>query len=289
MVITSPPYFHPEHARAAVEANKHVYMAKPVAADVAGCLSITQSGEKAKGKRTFLIDFQTRAQEAFQEAARRIHAGDIGAPVMGQVFYHTGRIQAKPMPNATPDEFRLKNWVFDKVLSGDVIVEQHVHVLDVSNWYLQSHPLKAFGTGGRKARVDVGDAWDHFIVTYWYPNDVQVDFSSAQFIKGFHDMCIRLYGTDGTADTHYGADLKITGAKPWPGVRKDDTFKAGAVANVKAFVASIQTGNLLNNASTGAESTLTGILGRMAAYRQTTVSWDEMIHSKERLDAKLKI
>jgi myo-inositol 2-dehydrogenase/D-chiro-inositol 1-dehydrogenase len=289
VAIESPPYFHPEQARAAVEAGKHVYLAKPVAADVAGCLSIAESGRMAQGKVSFLVDFQTRAREAFQEVAKRIHEGAIGSLVLGHVFYHTGRLQIKPFPNATPEQFRLRNWVFDKVISGDVIVEQHIHVLDVANWYAQAHPLKAFGTGGRKARVDVGDAWDHFIVTYWYPNDVKVDFSSAQFIKKFHDMCIRFYGTGGTADTHYGGDLKITGDNPWAGVQKDDTFKGGAVANVKAFVESIQTGKLLNNAATGAESTLTAILGRTAAYRQTTVTWDEMLRSKEKFELNLKI
>jgi len=264
-----------------------VYLAKPVAVDVPGCLSIARSGERAKG--SFLVDFQTRAREAFQQAATRIHEGAIGTPVFGHVYYHTGRIKPQEFPGATADQVRLRQWVFDKVLSGDVIVEQHVHVLDVANWYLQSHPVKAFGTGGRKARVDVGDAWDHFLVTYWYPNGVEVDFSSAQFLKGFHDMCIRVYGTAGTADTHYGADLKITGDHPWPGVQKDDTFKGGAVANVKAFVESVQTGKLLNNAATGSESTLTGILGRTAAYRQATVTWDEMMKSKEKLELKLKV
>ena len=123
---------------------------------------------------------------------------------MAQVYYQTGRLKPQDTAGMTAAQARLRNWVFDKQLSGDVIVEQHIHVLDVANWYLESHPVKAFGTGGRKARTDVGDAWDHFLVTFWYPNDVQVDFSSSQFIKGYHDMCIRFYGTKGTMDSHYG-------------------------------------------------------------------------------------
>lgn len=289
VAIESPPYFHPEQAAAAVAAGKHVYVAKPVAVDVAGAKSIIASGEKAKGRLSFLADFQTRAQPVFQEAAARVHRGEIGALIMGHVFYHTNRLNPQSKPGMPPAEARLRDWVFDKVLSGDVIVEQHIHVLDVANWYANAHPVKACGTGGRRGRTDVGDCWDHFLVNYWYPNEVRVDFSSAQFLKGFHDMCIRFYGTKGTVDSHYGSFVRITGDTKWNGAEKDDTFREGAINNVKAFVESIRTGKYVNNAEQAAESTLTSILGRMAAYRERTVTWDEMMRSNEKLDAKLKI
>ena len=289
VAIESPPYFHPEQVAAAVAAGKHVYMAKPLAVDVPGCKSILASAEKARGRVSILADFQTRARPVFQEAARRVHAGDIGTPVMGHVYYHTSRLNPQGKPGMPPAEARLRNWVFDKVLSGDVIVEQHIHVLDVGNWYLQGHPLKAVGTGGRKARVDVGDAWDHFLVTYYYPNDVKVDFSSAQFLKGFHDMCIRVYGTTGTVDSHYGSYVRIAGDVKWDGGDKDDTFTGGAITNIKNFVESIRTGNLLNVVAEGVQSNLTAILGRMAAYRERMVTWDEMMRSNEKLEANLKL
>jgi predicted dehydrogenase len=186
-------------------------------------------------------------------------------------------------------EARLRDWVFDKVLSGDVIVEQHIHVLDVADWYLQAPPLKAFGTGGRKARVDVGDCWDHFLVTYWYPGGVKVDFSSNQFVKGFHDMCIRVYGTAGTVDSHYGGMVRIAGDTQWTGAAKDDTFTGGAVTNVKNFVDSVRAGKPLNNVAQSVQSNLTAILGRMAAYHETTVTWDEMMRSREKLEAGLRL
>ncbi|HET8549036.1 MAG TPA: Gfo/Idh/MocA family oxidoreductase [Bryobacteraceae bacterium] len=289
VAVLSPPYFHPEQVAAVVGAGKHVFIAKPVAVDVPGCKSILASGEKARGKLSFLIDFQTRAQAPFQEAAARIHRGEIGAPVLGHVYYHASRLNPQAKPGMPETEARLRNWVFDKVLSGDIIVEQNVHVLDMANWYLQAHPISAFGTGGRKARVDVGDCWDHFLVNFTYPNDVKVDFSSAQFTRGYNDLCARIYGSQGTADTHYNGFVRITGDKPWNGADKDDTFRAGAIANVRAFVESIRAGKPLNNAAESVESTLTGVLGRMAAYAKRVVTWDEMMRSTERLRADLKL
>jgi predicted dehydrogenase len=289
VAVMSPPYFHPAQVAAAVAANKHVFLAKPVAVDVAGCKSIFQSGERAKGKHSFVVDFQTRAQPAFQEAGARVHRGDIGDLVLGHVYYHAGRLQARTQPGASAAENRLRNWVFDKVLSGDIIVEQNIHVIDVANWYARSHPVKAMGTGGRKARVDVGDCWDHFLVNFWYPGNVKVDFSSAQFTRGYNDLCIRFYGSKGTVDSHYGGAVRLTGDNAWPGVEKEDSFRLGAVNNIKAFVESIRGGKYLNNAAVSVESNLTAVLGRMAAYREGAVTWDEMMESNEKLEANLAL
>ncbi|UCD28180.1 MAG: Gfo/Idh/MocA family oxidoreductase, partial [Planctomycetota bacterium] len=177
VVIETPPYCHPEQTMAAVQAGKHVFLAKPVAVDVPGCRTIIEAGKKAIGKVSLLVDFQTRATPFFIEAAKRVHEGAIGKPVLGQIYYHAQTLYSKDRklyadPNNPSQEARLRNWCFDKALSGDIIVEQSVHVLDVANWYLKSHPIKAWGTGGRKARTQVGDCWDHFLVTFWYPKDV---------------------------------------------------------------------------------------------------------------------
>jgi len=289
VVITSPPYFHPEQAAAAVAANKHVYVAKPPAVDVPGCLSILDSSRKAQGKLSFLVDFQTRSEPFFIEAAKRVHDGAIGVPVTGQIFYQTSRLGRQDREGMPADEARLRNWVFDKILSGDIIVEQNIHVLDVSNWYLKSHPLKAFGTGGRKGRTDVGDCWDHFIVIFWYPNDVRIDFSSSQFLEGFHDMCMRVYGTKGTVDSHYGGPVTITGQSSWEGGDTKNIYSEGTITNVKNFVKSLETGKYINNAAESVESNLTSILGRMAAYSEELITWEEMLQSNEKLETKLRL
>jgi hypothetical protein len=145
------------------------------------------------------------------------------------------------------------------------------------------------GTGGRKARVDVGDCWDHFLVNFWYPNDIKVDFSSAQFTRGYNDLCIRFYGSKGTVDSHYNGAVRITGDSAWAGVDKDESFRAGAINNIKAFVESIRSGKYLNNVEVSVESNLTAVLGRMAAYREGIVTWDEMMKSNEKLESNLKL
>jgi hypothetical protein len=137
--------------------------------------------------------------------------------------------------------------------------------------------------------VDVGDCWDHFLVNYWYPQDLKVDFSSAQFTRGYDDLCIRMYGSKGTVDSHYGGFVRITGDSKWSRTEKDDTFRQGAITNVQNFVNSIKAGKPLNNAEPSVESNLSAILGRMAAYRQRLVTWDEMIREKEKLEANLKL
>jgi predicted dehydrogenase len=294
VVIETPPYYHPEHAMAAVDAGKHVFLAKPVAVDVPGCKSILEVGKKAQGKVSFLVDFQTRAQPVFQDAAARIHRGDIGKPMMAQVFYYAGRPSPdRSAPGMDPGQSRVLNFYMDKVLGGDIIVEQNIHVIDVANWFLRGHPTMAFGTGGRGdwsgTRYNAGDAFDHFLVTFWYPNGVHCDFSSHQITRHFSDLCVRCFGLAGAADTHYGGLVRITGENAWLGAEKDDTFRQGAINNVKAFIESIRTGKLLNNAAQAVESNLTCILGRMAAYRGRVVTWDEMMQSKEKLEADLKL
>ncbi|MBI5283139.1 MAG: Gfo/Idh/MocA family oxidoreductase [Candidatus Solibacter usitatus] len=295
VVIETPTLYHPEVAEEAVNAGKHVFMAKPVAVDVPGCRTVLSAGRKAMQKHlTYWVDFQTRSREVYQEAAQRIHRGDVGRPAFAQVLYYAGRPwRDKGQPGMDPGHRRMANWFGDRVLSGDIIVEQNIHVIDVANWFLQSHPIKAHGAGGRTdwsgTPNDTGDAWDHFAITFTYPNGVHASFSSHQLNGAFSDLCVRVTGIDGTADTHYGGLIRITGKNAWMGAEKDDTFKGGAVENVKKFIAAIRDNKPIYNFETSVESNLTGILGRTAAYRNAEVSWDDMMKSNEKWTADLKL
>jgi predicted dehydrogenase len=188
---------------------------------------------------------------------------------------------------------RVMNFYMDKVLGGDIIVEQNIHVIDMANWYMQGHPVKAFGTGGRTdwsgTRYDAGDAWDHFQVTFWYPNGVDACFSSNQLTNSFADLCVRVFGIKGCADTHYNGLVRITGENAWLGAERDDTFRSGAINNAKAFIQAIREGKPVNNVEESVNSNLTAILGRTAAYQQRVVTWDEMMKSTEKWQANLKL
>jgi myo-inositol 2-dehydrogenase / D-chiro-inositol 1-dehydrogenase len=288
VAIISPPYFHPEQTVAALEAGKHVYIAKPVAVDVPGCNAITAAAKKHEDRLCCLVDFQTRRDPHYQAVVQGVHDGLIGAPVWGQSYYVANRLNIKMTPGS--EVARLRNWVFDIALSGDIIVEQNVHVIDVANWMLQAHPVEAWGTGGRKVRTDVGDCWDHYVVAFKYPNDVLIDFSSAQFLTGYNDLCTRIYGSEGTADTHYGGEVWLKNRQEGvSGGKTDQIYRDGAVANIVDFHQAITNGKPINNTDESARSTLTSILGRMAARHGGVLTWDDMMAKNERVDAKLDL
>lgn len=295
VILETPPIFRPQHAEEAVKAGKHVYLAKPVAVDVPGCKSILEIEKTARAKKlSYWVDFQSRASQVFQDVASRIHRGDLGKPAFAQIFYYAGRpAPDKGTPGMDPGERQILNFYMDRVTGGDIIVEQNIHVIDMANWYLNAHPLQASGTGGRTdwsgTKYDAQDAYDHFAVNFWYPGNVHASFSSHQ-LGHFSDLCVRVFGINGAADTHYGGSVRITGPNAWMGTEKDDTFRQGAINNVVAFIRSVREGVPIYNAEESVKSNLTAILGRMAAYANgPIVTWDEMMKSTERYEANLKL
>ena len=293
VAIESPPYFHPEQAAAGVEAGAHVYLAKPVAVDVPGCQSVEASGKKASEKKlSFLVDFQTRTDPFYQEAVKRVQSGDIGRIVCGEATYIAGdpflRHAAQLLADPEDAERQLRAWGLSRALSGDIITEQNIHSLDVMTWVLDQAPLRACGTGGRKART-AGDCWDHFSVIFTFPNDVIVTFCSKQFGAGWDDILCRMYGTEGTVDTHYSGDVSIRGQNPYPGGKSEDLYPNGAIRNIATFYESVTKGDVANSTvGPSVRSNLTTILGRTAAYRRQDVTWDEVMKSTERFEPNLK-
>jgi myo-inositol 2-dehydrogenase / D-chiro-inositol 1-dehydrogenase len=292
VAVLSPPYFHPRQAADAVAAGKHVYLAKPVAVDVPGCRTVEESGRKAtEKKRSFLVDFQTRTDPLYREAVKRAQYGDLGRIVCGEATYVCGPTfvdQAKWLAEKPADpEVRLRAWGLDRTLSGDIITEQNIHALDVATWVLDAAPLHAVGTGGRKART-AGTCWDHFSVIFTFPPDVVVTFMSKQLGDGADDICCRMYGTEGTFDSHYFGEVSIRGHLPYRGGKMANLYLDGAVANIAAFHDSITRGEFSNaTVAPSVRSTLTTILGRTAALRGAKVTWDEVMAASEALEADL--
>jgi myo-inositol 2-dehydrogenase/D-chiro-inositol 1-dehydrogenase len=303
--VATPPWFHPMHGEAALAAGKHVYLEKPVGVDVPACKRVMALGDVAKAKKlSMAVGFQIRHASAYVELAKRVHAGDIGQPVSGAIHYFASAIDRPEWPDATPAERRLRNWVHDVALSGDIIVEQNVHIIDVTNWLLQGHPVKVVGFGGRAGRTDKGDCWSHYNCVFVYPNDVHISFASTQFTKAeWGGVAMQYYGTKGWAEAHYDAPVRISAETNWeyPGLGKPEATDAavavtgkfsGALDDAdpnkqKSFIESITSGNLLNEAAQGAESALSGIMGRMAAHAGKEVTWDHVMKSKEVSDPKM--
>jgi myo-inositol 2-dehydrogenase/D-chiro-inositol 1-dehydrogenase len=297
VAVESPPYFHPEQAAMAVDAGCHTYVAKPIAVDVPGCKSIGESGRAAtRKKRTFLVDFQTRADPFFIEAVNRVHEGALGEFAFGQSIYHAN-CPFKRMYDAwrsDPDnpEVRLRSWGLDKIISGDIITEQNIHTLDVMSWIMDSEPVSAVGVGGRTIRP-VGTCNDHFSLLFEYPNKIGITFSSKQF--NGHDtqpdgIRNRMFGSKGVLETAYGNDVTmIRGENFYRGGRSPAIYKDGAIANIKTFYDSIVEGKFDNpTVEPSVRSNLVTILGRTAAYTGRKVSWKRLLKSDEKLDAGLK-
>lgn len=286
VAIISPPYFHPTQVKAAVDAGLHVYLAKPVAVDVPGCLSIRRSNTEARRRGlVFLVDFQTRANEFYKEAVRRVHAGAIGDLVFGSASYHARRLPLKAPPGT--QEARLHNWVFDRALSGDIIVEQNVHTLDVMSWlFRDAPPVHCCGTGGRSVRVDVGDNWDHFTLTYEYANHIGVTFSSRQFDASGEPGGIinQMFGTKGGVfNSKYGGLVMLRAGKEdyYRGGETREIYKEGPITNIRDFHQQVMQRDVANTTvEPSVTSTLVAVLGRTAGYENRRVTWKELMASR---------
>jgi predicted dehydrogenase len=306
IVVATPPYYHPQHLEAVVDAGKHVYLEKPVAVDVAGAKKVIEIGKRAEGKLSLDVGFQIRDCPPFVELVKRIHNGALGNIVCGEAHYLTGYIDRPAWPNASPVEHRLRNWVYDRVLSGDIIVEQNIHVIDICNWILKAHPLKASAAGGRQGRPSAdGDVYGNYNVIFHYPDGVDVTFSSTQFAKGWWDVTERFFGTKGTSQSPYTGPLGIWGDEAWqyaasakPAAEPQAFSVTGSFTSnleladpekKKAFVETITSGNFHNQAAKGAESALSCMMARTAAYKGHEVSWDETMKSTEVWDPKIDL
>jgi predicted dehydrogenase len=301
--VATPPWFHPQHLEAAITAGRHIYLEKPVAVDVPGAKKVMALGERAKGKLSLAVGFQIRHASPYVELAKRIHEGQIGPLVAGEIHYFASALKRPDWPDATPVERRVRNWVHDKALSGDIIVEQNIHIIDVTNWMLGAHPVAAVGSTGRAGRTDAGDCNGHFNCVFSYPAGVDVSFASTQFGPGPYNVGMLYFGTKGFGEARYDAPVRIGGESPWefPGLKKPEPTDLGSAASgtfrgalddadpnkQKAFIESITSGTLLNQANAGVEAALASMLGREAAYTGKRVTWEKLLKSKKTYDPKI--
>jgi predicted dehydrogenase len=274
VLFAGPPHFRAQQVRAAIEAGKHVFMEKPVGVDPMAIRSIMATGELAKQKGLAIVaGTQRRHEFAYLETMKRIKDGAIGDVVAGEAYWNGPCVRTygfyhERQPGWTDMEYMLRNWYFYSWLSGDHIVEQHVHNLDVINWAAGGPPVEAVAVGGRQWRVEpqYGNIFDHFGTRYRYANGATV-VSLCRQINGTEARVGEgVIGTKGRASAG-----RIEGTSPWKysGPTSDPYEQEHA-----DLIASIRAGNPLNEAKTVAEATLTAIMARMSAYTGQPVTWD---------------
>lgn len=305
VLIVSPPGFHPDHFRAAVAAKKHVYIEKPLAVDVAGCHDVMAAGEKAKAQNlTVVVGLQRHYSKAYRECKKLIDGGALGTIAMAHSAWDQGDIwkdrRGKRGDFASQMDYEVRHWYFFKWLSGDHIVEQNIHNIDVINWMLNAHPVRASGTGGR-LKLNYGEIYDHFNIVYEYPNQVLLNNTAVQIDGVRGDVSETLRGTQGTFTTTAGRGG--TGGARIEGVRGRNDAETPVIYKYEGgddkhydqeaatFVKSVRgegTGEdkYRNDTRYGVESTFTAILGREAAYRKETITWDKLWNSNDRLNFK---
>lgn len=296
--ISTPPYFHVQHLEAAVAAGKHVYCEKPVGVDVAQAKRALEIAKGVKSTQSVDVGFQCRNAPPIVALAEKIKAGALGkiATVCGN--YNAPVSTEKKREGEGPDEYRLRNWLWDRVLSGDILVEQNIHIIDLCNWMLGAHPLKATTTGGRNVITHYGDCWDNYQVDFTYPNDVHFSFTSTQFgTDGVFDAGLKIFGSNGSATCPYAGPIAITGSNAWSW--QDSKSTAAGSGNFAAngafldnlefadrdkertFIDSIVSGPAHNQIADGVETALSCMLGRMAGYQKHELTWEQMLAQKE--------
>ena len=294
VLLCTPPAFRPYHIEAAVDAGKHIFMEKPVAVDPVGARKVMISVKRAQDKGLCMVSGTIRrVQKDFVETWRRVANGAIGEIVSAHITRNGGGLWVvQRQPGWTDMEYMLRNWANFCWLSGDHIVEQFIHEVDVMNWYIGKNPVKAMGWGGRQRRV-TGDQYDFFSVEYVYDNGMHTHCAARQ-ITGCSNLTEQfIVGTKGFANAK-GMIYNLKGEEIWkyPHPEEGSTDETWKVTDPFVqehinLVTGIRTGNTVNDGEAQVNSTLITIMGRMSAYTGKDVTWDELMNSDLSLGPKV--
>ena len=271
--IATPPYLHPEHFEAAVKARKHIFMEKPAGVDPAGCRRVVAAASQADKTRRITVDYQQRYGKDYRRAYDIVKSGELGAIKMVRASWLGGGL---PVREGVPaNEEQMRNWLFYRERSGDIIVEQNCHNIDVVNWFTGAHPVRAFGYGGRQVRKNIGNILDNLAATFHFADGTVFSYSSNQFSTGgFSDVSETFICERGAVNTsRRGYKIYRNKDAPPEEVRTEGDITQDAV---NQFVEGARTGKLENAAFSAAESTLTAILARESIYSGREMTWEQL-------------
>ena len=285
VLLTTPPGPRPFLFEEAIKAGKHVFMEKPVAVDAAGVRRVLVAAEEAKKKKlNVCVGFQRRYDPGYADVVKRIHDGEIGDLVYGRAYWNGASRPGYPREEGEGElHYQIRNWYFFTWMSGDHILEQHCHNLDVANWVLQGKmPLKAVGQGGRQVRraKENGTIFDHHTVEFEYDNGFRLLSQCCQIGgKCQRDVSEHFHGIKGSADLANGGKFLINGEPP--GGKRTRNREDPYQFEHNAFFENIRTGGLRVDAEYAAYSTMMAVMGRMATYTGQIITWEQAMNSKE--------
>jgi len=291
VALEAPPYFFPEHARAAVEAGLHVYMAKPVAVDVPGCLEIEAAAKKAAAKRRcFLVDYQIPTDPHNIEVMKRVGAGEIG-PVAAVHTHYFSRCFADP-PFTANLESRLRRlvWVNDNALGGSYHGNACIHAVDAGLWVTGGQPISAMGVSRRMREDPHGDSHDTYSILFEFPDGLTISHRGKHLdnLTGFNVVC-QIQGRTGHAQTGYGGQAFVKSKGNGYDGEMKNLYEAGTVRNIATFYQNVIEEDCKNpSVRRSVDGALTTILGREAAARHTRLTMEALLEENKRLEVDLR-
>jgi len=287
VILTTPPGFRPLHFEYAINNDKHVFMEKPLATDAPGIRKVLEVAKIAKDKKlNVVVGLQRHYQDKYITLYNKVVNGDIGKIVSGQVYWNDGGVWVKKRkPSQSELEYQMRNWYYFTWLCGDHILEQHIHNIDVANWFIGDYPISAQGMGGREVRngIDHGQIFDHHFVEFTYANGAVIS-SQCRHQTGTASRVDEVFqGSNGSVVTGKGEMTDLSGniKYKYPNKWNEDP-NPYQVEHDKLFQ-SIRNNEVINDVEYGAKSTMTAIMGRMATYTGKKITWDQAINSKEML------
>jgi predicted dehydrogenase len=281
VLLCTPTHFRPEHFKAAVEAGKHIFMEKPCAVDPTGIRTVIAAAKVATSKGlTVITGNQRRHSRDYWEAYVQVKNGLIGDIVSASAHWDQGAWWNKPKrPEWSDMEYNIRNWFNIKWLSGDHILDQAIHNIDVVTWFMGERPVHAVGFGGRAQRY-TGDIFDFFSVDYYYNNNKRMLTTARQIDGCDSNIGERVYGTKGAAILYNPIRIEdYAGNTVWTYDYQNKPVKNPYDQEHIHLVESIRLGKKINQAEDLAYSTQVAILGREAAYTGKAITWDEIMAS----------
>lgn len=280
VILATPPGFRPTHFEYAIANDKHVFMEKPVATDSYGVRKVLNSAKIAKEKKlNVVVGLQRHYEDKYLQLLDRVKKGDIGKITSGQVYWNSDGVWVRPRQAGQSElEYQMRNWYYFNWLCGDHILEQHIHNIDVANWFIGDYPVSAQGMGGRQIRngKDHGEIFDHHFVEFTYGSG-SVIASQCRHQPGTMSRVNEvLQGTKGSVNMGPGEIKDLSGEVTYK--YSGDNPNPYQVEHDKLFAA-IRNGEVISNGENGAKSTLTAIMGRMATYSGQVITWEQALNA----------